>query len=157
MGNANRLVGYVASLICASLFYMVWFAIVVGQINPKGDPVSLRFQFGFAFFFWLFSGMGAALVLLALPWFLAVLCHDRMKSSGRIYFPLIGAACTLAIGCVTASLSPKPFFVEDQTFFQGFVIALQREGICFLLTGFIFGLTFWLVSERRRHSSTVVA
>jgi hypothetical protein len=67
-----------------------------------------------------------------------------------MYFSLIGAATTLVIGSGTSSLSPKPLFIEDQTFLEGFIIAVQRQGICLLLTGFVFGVTFWLVSERRR-------
>jgi len=76
---------------------------------------------------------------------------------GRMYFPLVGAATTLVIGCGTSSLSPKPLFIEDQTFFEGFKIAVQRQGICLLLTGFVFGMTFWLVSERLRHSRSTKA
>ena len=32
------------------------------------------------------------------------------------------------------------------------MIAIERQGICLLLTGFVFGLTFWVVSERQRYS-----
>jgi hypothetical protein len=42
-------------------------------------------------------------------------------------------------------------FIEDQTFLQGFMVAIERQGICLMLTGVVFGLTFWLVSERLRH------
>jgi hypothetical protein len=32
------------------------------------------------------------------------------------------------------------------------VIAVQRQGAGLVLTGLVFGLTFWLVSERQRQS-----
>jgi hypothetical protein len=147
MGNANRLLGYLASFLCASLFYIVWFAI---ESWTSSGNVSLLFHIGIAVFFWLFEGMAAALVLMALPWYLAVVLYERLQSSGLIYFALIGAATTTVIGCATASLAPKPLFIEDQTFLQGFMIAVERQGICMLLAGIVFGGTFWLVSERRR-------
>ena len=72
MGNVNRLVGYLASVASASIFYVVWFV-----VSLEGHTTVL-FRIGFAFFFLLFSGMGAAFVLMALPWYLAVLWHDRL-------------------------------------------------------------------------------
>jgi hypothetical protein len=157
VGNANRLVGYLGSVVSASLFYMVWI-VVSSEPNrtPDGD-VTLLFKIGIALFFWLFGGMGAAFVLIAFPWYLAVRWHDRLQRFGLMYFCLIGAATTLVVGCATSSLSPKPLFMEDQTFFEGFMIAVQRQGICLLLTGFVFGLTFWLVSERLRHPLSIEA
>jgi hypothetical protein len=145
MGNANRLVGYLASVTTASLFYVVWIAV---QNRTPGVPVL--FNIGFAFFFWLVGGMGAAFVLMAFPWYLAVFWHDRLQRFGLMYFSLIGAAITIVIASGSSSLSPKPLFVEDQTFLQGFMVAVQRQGVCLLLTGLVFGLTFWLVSERLR-------
>jgi hypothetical protein len=150
MGTANRLLGYLAGFSIASLFYVVWFAI---QSSASGGDVSVRFQVGIAIFFWLFGGMAAAFALMALPWYLAVVLHDRLRGSGLIYFSLIGDAATTVLGCATSSLAPKPLFIEDQTFLQGFMIALERQGVCLLLTGLLFGVTFWFVSERRRHSA----
>jgi hypothetical protein len=126
---------------------MAWFALW----NRAADSyVGIRFRIGIAIFFWLFGGMAAALVLITVPWYLAVIWRDRVKRFGLVYYCLIGAVFTLAIGSATASLSPKPLFVEDQTFFEGCMIAVQRQGIGLLLTGLVFGLTFWLVSERER-------
>jgi hypothetical protein len=148
MGNAHRLVGYLASFTSASLFYMVWIGI---QSWTPDSHVTVQFDIGIAFFFWLFGGTGAALVLMALPWYLAVVWHDRLQRFHQMYFSLMGAATTFTIGCATSSLAPKPLFIEDQTFLEGFMIAVQRQGVCLLLTGFVFGLTFWFVSERLRH------
>jgi len=150
MGNSNRLVGYLVSVASASLFYVVWLAV---QTRTPGRHVPALFNVGFAFFFWLFGGMGVAFVVMALPWYLAVVWHDRLQRFGLIYFSVIGAAITILIGCGTSSLAPKPLFVEDQTFLGGCMIAVQRQGVCLLFTGFVFGLTFWLVSERLRQSA----
>lgn len=149
LGCANRTIGYLASFLSASLFYLVWFSV---ETRTPGGNVGLLFDIGLAIAFWLFEGMAAALVLMALPWYFAVMCHDRIKHAGLIQFSFIGAALTIAIACATSSLAPKPLFVEDQTFLQGFMIAIQRQGICFLLSGLLFGATFWFVSERRRYS-----
>jgi len=153
----NRPVGYLASVVSASFFYVVW---IVVSSEPNGTPsgdVTVLFQIGIAFFFWLFGGMAAAFLLMAFPWYLVVRWHDRLQRFGLVYFSLIGAATLLAIGCSTSSLSPKPLFIEDQTFIEGFMIAVQRQGICLLLTGFVFGLTFWLISERPRHPRSMEA
>jgi hypothetical protein len=154
MGNTNRVVGYLASVISASLFYVVWFVV---QNRTPDKHVTALFDIGLAIFFWLFEGMGAAFLLMVFPWYLAVIGHDRVQRFGLMYYPLMGAATTLVIGCGTSSLAPKPLFIEDQTFLEGFKIAVQRQGICLLLTGFVFGLTFWLVSERLRHSRSMKA
>ena len=157
MGSTNRLVGYLASVVSASLFYVVWVVVSFGPNRSSGGDVTVLFKIGFALFFWLFSGMAAAFVLMAFPWYMAVRWQDRLQRFGPMYFPLIGAVTTLVIGCVTSSLSPKPLFVEDQTLIEGFMIAVQRQGICLLLTGLVFGLTFWLVSDRLRHPRSVKA
>jgi hypothetical protein len=155
VGKVNRIVGYLASVASASLFYLVWFVVEL-ELLPSGHA-GLIFAIGFALFFWLAGGMGAALVSMALPWYLTVRGYGRLQRFGLFYFSLIGAATALVIGCGTSSLSPKPLFIEDQTFFEGFVIAAQRQGICLLLTGLTFGLTFWPVSERLQHSRSIAA
>ena len=157
MGNVNRMVGYLASVTSASLFYVAWFVFSFEQNRTPDGHVTVLFKIGLALFFWFFEGMCAAFVLMVFPWYLAVVWHDRGQRFGLMYFSLIGAAITIAVGCGTSSLSPKPLFIEDQTFLEGFMIAVQRQGICLLLTGFVFGLTFWLVSERRRHSRSMEA
>jgi hypothetical protein len=150
----NRPVGYLASVVSASFFYVAW--LVVSNRVPASH-VTLDFDIGFALFFWLFEGMAAAFVLMAFPWYLVVRWHDQLQRFGLVYFSLIGAATLLVLGCATSSLAPKPLFIEDQTFSEGFMIAVQRQGICLLLTGFVFGLTFWLVSERPRHARSMEA
>jgi hypothetical protein len=154
MGNAHRLVGYLASFSSASVFYLVWLAV---QSRTSASHVTVLFQIGFALFFWLFGGVAAALILMAFPWYLAVIWHDRPQRSGLMYFSFIGSATTTVIGCATSSLAPKPLFIEDQTFLEGFMIAIQRQGVCLMFTGLVFGLTFWFVSERLRHSRSIEA
>jgi hypothetical protein len=170
MGKAHRLVGYLASVAGASLFYVTWFVIWIELNSTPGGDTSFMFKIGLAFFFMLFSA-GSAFVLMAIPWYLSVRWYDRLQRSGPInsvrwfdrarrfgliYFSLLGAATTLVLGCATSSLSPKPLFIEDQTFLEGFMVAIERQGICLLLTGLVFGLTFWLVSERLRYSTATV-
>jgi hypothetical protein len=150
LGKASRLIGYLASVASASLFYVVCFVVTV-KLREHPTRVSVLFEIGIAFFFLLFGGMGAAFVLMAFPWYLSVRLYDRLQRFGFLYFCLIGAATTLVIACSTSSLSPKPLFIEDQTFLEGFIIAIERQGVCLLATGVVFGLTFWLVSERLRH------
>ena len=74
-----------------------------------------------------------------------------------MYFTALGAVLTILFGCAASSLAPKPLFIEDQTFSEGFVIALQRQGIGFLSTGLLFGLTYWYLSERGRSEPSIQA
>ena len=148
MGHANRVVGYLASVAAASLFYVAWFALS----STSDGKVTVLFKIGLAIFFLVFEGLGATLVVMTLPWYLAARAYSRAQSSSVIYFPVLGAMTTLVIGCGASSLAPKPLFIEDQTFFEGFMVAVHNQGVCLLLTGLVFGLTFWLVSERLRHS-----
>ena len=155
MGNTNRLVGYLASAASASLFYVVWSAVAF-EFGPP-PHASIVFNIGLAIFFWFAEGMWAALGLMAVPWYLAVRGYGRLQCSGPVYYGLIGAATVLVVGSGASSLSPKPLFIEDQTFREGFMIAADRQGVCLLLTGLVFGLTFWLVSERLRRSRPLTA
>jgi hypothetical protein len=54
----------------------------------------------------------------------------------------------ILIGCVMSSVSPKPLFIEDQTFLEGALIALQRQGVGLALAGMIIGLGYWFFAER---------
>jgi len=149
MGAANLIIGYLAGVALATFFYVVWTLVSFSAMEPH---VSFLFRLGFTLFWWLFQGTAVALVSLFFPWCLVVWGYRRLQYSGLVYFGLIGAAATFIIGCGTASLSWKPLFVEDQTFLQGFMIAVERQGVCLLLTGLVFGLTYWFVSERQRQT-----
>jgi len=154
MGKAHRWVGYLSSFASASLFYIVSFTVRQELDGPRSIHSSLA-DLGFAVFLWLFDGIAVALVLMALPWYGVVQLAARRHGSNLLYFALCGAAITLVLSCATSSLAPKPIFVEDQSFIEGFVITAQRQGIDLLLTGFVFGITFWLVSERLRRARSI--
>jgi hypothetical protein len=83
------------------------------------------------------------------PWCIAIWASRRFNLSGAFYFGGTGAISTFAIGCVALSLLPDPELIEDQTFFESLTIAAERQGLCLILTGFIGGLTYWYMSERR--------
>ena len=75
MGHANRLVGYLASVASASLFYVAWLVIELNWL-PDGHT-SVLFKIGLAFFFMLFT-VGPAFVLMAFPWYLLVRWYGRL-------------------------------------------------------------------------------
>lgn len=78
MPNVNRLVGYLASVTSASLFYVVWFVVSFEQNRTPDGHVTVLFKIGLALFFWFFEGMCAAFVLMAFPWYLAVVSHSSL-------------------------------------------------------------------------------
>jgi hypothetical protein len=152
LGKANRLVGYVAAFVVSSLFYVGWFTVAS---RVPGSDVTILFQIGIAIFFWAFGGVAAALIAMSLPWSLVVIGTSRIRQFGLPSSLALGAALTILFGCASSSLAPKPLFIEDQTFLEGFVIAFQRQGVCFLLAGLLFGATYWYLSERGRRSRSV--
>jgi Catalase len=83
------------------------------------------------------------------------LCGPAPKTQwdGRIYFPAVGGLLVFTLGCAAASISPKPLFIEDQTFLEGAVITAQRQGPCLLISGIAFGACYWWLERRIRASS----
>jgi hypothetical protein len=133
---------YLISTIVASLLYVVWFLFFLMR---QPERPGLIFSVGFALFFGLTGGFGFALVLMSLFWVAVVSGYARLRSWGPLYFVGIGALLMFGIGCATSSLSWKPFFIEDQTFFEGVIIAAQRQGIILLLGGATFGFLYWFL------------
>lgn len=144
----NPVLGYVCSAAVASTFYIIWLCIILHAAASE-QTINLPLEFGLAVFLYVFGGFLAAMGLMIVPWLLAVRVYRWVKLPGWIYYAAIGAVSTLVLGCSTSSLAPKPLFVEDQTFFEGAVIAAERQGVCMLLTGLLFGFTFWFLSGRR--------
>ena len=88
-----------------------------------------------------------------LPWCLGVWVSKRLGHSSLGYFAAATAVATFIVGCATSSLLPKPLFIEDQTFSEGFRIAVERQGLQLVITGLIGGVTYWFISERRRQTN----
>jgi hypothetical protein len=142
----NRMAAYALGAAIASLVYIAW---IVVEIPP---PAGFGFRLGLALFIWLVDGFSLTLVIVAIPWILAVRLYQASWRAGWAYFAVIGAALTFAFGCAAASLSPKPLFIEDQTFFEGARIAAERQGVCVTVAGVLHGLTYWLLGEKGRPS-----
>ena len=147
MGTANRFIGYITAFLLASVLYMSWLTVV--DYAP-GSGVTLLFEVDMAVFLWAFGGVGPALLLMAVPWAFAVFLRNKIGRFGPLYWLLLGAVLTVLLGSAASSLAPKPLFIEDQTLAEGFLIALQRQGMCLVLTGVLFGLIYWYLSERGR-------
>lgn len=121
-------------------FYVSWIVVEV--------PGSFSSRVLAALILCVFGGFSAALVLMGLPWTLAVWVYRNVRWSGAAYFTCVGALLMFLVGCAASSLSPKPLFIEDQTFFEGALIAVERQGICLTLAGMIVGLGYWFLAER---------
>lgn len=144
----RRAVGYIVGGIVASLIYIGWLLVETVGHPPGGADTGLGLGAAFSVFFWLTGGFAAMLVILIFPWGLAVWAHRKLRWPGGIYFPVIGALLVFVAACVMTSISPKPVWMEDQTFFQGAMIAAVRQGLSFVVSGIAFGASYWLVSER---------
>ena len=148
--NSHRidLAAYAVSALLASLIYVVWLSVSIAFGESGTTHPSVRFGFGFAFVFLFVGGFGLALLLMVVPWAIVVLAQLKTRWDGRIYYPGVGALLLFTLGCTAAAISPKPFWIADQTFLEAAVIAAQREGLCLLFCGFALGACYsWL--ERR--------
>ena len=146
----RRVVEYVGSAILASLVYVVWVTVSTGYLGVGTTRPGWIFALGFALIFWLTGGFVLAFLLIILPWAIVVWAHLETRWDGRIYFPGVGALLVFAFGCTAASISPKPLWIEDQTFLEGAVIAAQRQGVCLLFCGVAFGACYgWLERQTR--------
>src|ERR1700683_1942201 len=144
---APRITGYAASAILASLIYVVWIAVSAAFSRVGAARPGLLFGLVLLFV----GGFALALLLMIVPWAIAVWVRLKTRWDGRLYFPGVGALLVFTLVCTIASIMPKPFWIDDQTFLEGAVIAAQREGICLLLSGIAFGACYrWL--ERREPS-----
>jgi len=143
----RRVIGYFVGALAASLIYIGW--LLIGMTRLHGAAAEFGFNLGFSLLLWMTDGFGLTLVFVAVPWILAVWVCRILRWPGGVYFPLVGAISIFVIGCIMASVSPKPLWIEDQTFLQGAAIAAARQGLSFLVSGFVFGFAYWLISERR--------
>lgn len=152
IGMGQRVAAYVVSALAASVVYVIWTA-VVSAFTPVGANQAaglgeLPFGFAFALGLWFMNGFAATMIAMIIPWALAVWARVKMQWDGRIYFPVAGAVLVFLIGCAVASLSPKLLIVEYQTFTEGALITAQRQGVCLVVCGIVFGACYWWVESR---------
>lgn len=141
-----RIAGYALSSVLASAFYIGWIIVEAG-------PGGIRTRAVAALIFYLFGGFAATLLLMTLPWALIVWIAQKRASFRPIGFLCSGTLCLLVIGCIVSSLSPKPLFVEDQTFLEGLLIGLERQGVPLALSGAILGFGYWSFAERNQRDN----
>jgi hypothetical protein len=146
----RRVAAYAVSAILASLIYVVWLTVSIAFGGVGATHPGLIFGLEFALFFLFAGGFAPALLLMTVPWAVAVWAHFKIRWDGRIYFPGVGALLVFTLGCTAASISPTPLWMEDQTFLEGAVIAAERQGVCLLLCGIVFGACYWWLERQIR-------
>ena len=104
-------VGYAVGATSASLIYVGWFVFVTDRIEPEASQVGLGVRLLIGLFFWVAGGFGPMLLVLIIPWALAVSAYRKFRRAGQFYFPGVGAFVLLILGCASASLAPKPLFM----------------------------------------------
>ena len=144
-----RVAGYALSAILAWIFYIGCLAIEI-SFSQQGGLRDILFG---ALIFCLFGGFSAALVLITVPWIFIVWTYRGIRFSGATYFACAGALLMVLVGCAVSSLTPKPLFIEDQTFFEGVFIALKRQGVCLALAGATLGFGYWFLAEKKCSSA----
>ena len=141
-----RVAGYALCALAAWVFYVGWIVFATARLS---GPSSLSTSIFAAVFLCVFGGFSAALILMTLVWILVVWIHCKVRLPGATYFVCAGTLLMVLIGCVSSSLSPKPLFVQNQTFFEGVLIALERQGVCLALAGTVIGSGYWFFAERK--------
>lgn len=144
---AIRLLGYIIGALGASAIYICCLTVSFAFIGPK--PLSgLGVAVLFAIWFWLTEGFALALLLVIVPWTLVVWAYPKFRWNGWIYFPASGVVLIFILGCTTASIAPKPLWIEDQTFLEGAAIAAERQGVFFFLAALAFGTCYWWLERQ---------
>jgi hypothetical protein len=151
----SRSLGYIVSSLSAFLFYVAW---IFCELSLSGRGAHEQFVGTLSALIWfaLFGGFGVVFLALILPWAVAVSVFPKARWSGKLYFTFVGAILVSVRGCLISSLMPKPLFIEDQTFFEGVIVAVKRQGICFALAGSLFGASYWFVSERHARANKML-
>ncbi len=137
-----RIIGYTMS---AGAAWLVYFSCLAAEVPGPG---SMSERLLAALIVTLVGGFSVALVLMTLPWMLTVWIYLKVRPSGPAFFACAGVLLMVLLGCVASSLSWKPLFIEDQTFWEGVLIALKRQGVILALAGATIGLGYWLLAER---------
>jgi hypothetical protein len=148
----SRSLGYVVGSLLGFLFYVAWIFCEL-SLSSRGAHEQFVTTLGVLIWFALFGGFGVVFLALILPWAVAVSVFPQGRWSGKLYFTFVGAILVFVLGCLISSLMPKPLFIEDQTFFEGVIIAVKRQGICLALAGSVFGASYWFVSERHARAN----
>lgn len=147
----SRVWAYCVSAILASIIYLVWMTVWMGA-NSARDPEIGHVGWGSVLavmcLYWLVGGFALALVLMAAPWVVAVWFQIGTLWDSRIFFPAVGAFLLFTVGCTASSISWKPPSIDDQTFFQGALIAAERQGLCLAVCGVAFGASYALYERR---------
>jgi len=146
MKNMQRTLGFLLCTCIANLIYVACLFIM----SAAHLGTDIKFTVLFLLVFSVIGGFVPALLLMSIPWVLTVWGYGKVRRWGAVYFSSVGAVLTLVLGCITSSLSPKPLFIEDQTFIEGVMVAAQRQGIPMLTAGAVFGIAYWLISERKK-------
>src|ERR1700722_1069224 len=137
----RRIVGYAVGGIFSSLMYVGWFMESMrSDPAPYASQLGFGFRFLFASFWWLTEGFALTLLLMIVPWSIAVAAYVKFRRYGQFYFPAAGALIVFMLGCGTASISWKPLFIDDQTFLQSAEIGARRRGLGFILSVVFFGV-----------------
>jgi hypothetical protein len=140
---AWRVPEFIASAVIAGAVYVVWTASVLFLgVEHRTFPDFLT-TLALALFFSITSGFALAMLLMIVPWAIAVWGQLKTGWNGRIYFPVVGAALVFLLGCIATSISPVLLFVPDQTFLEGALLTAQRQGLCLVVSGIAFGACHW--------------
>lgn len=137
-----RAAGYAISMAVA------WLVYIGGIAAEIPGPGSVAQRLLAASIFSLIGGFAAALALMAPSWILSMWIYLRFRLSGPVFFIVTATILMVILGCISSSLSWKPLFIEDQTFLEGFVIALKRQGMILAAAGAAAGLGYWHLAEK---------
>jgi tetrahydromethanopterin S-methyltransferase subunit F len=149
---SRRFAGFAVSAILASLLYVIWVAISAawdGGTTHRGLIFGLRF----ALFFMFAGGFALAWILMIVLWAMAVWLQLKTRWDARIYFPAVGALLVLVLGSAASSIAPTPAWMQNQTFLQGAAIAAERQGLCLLASGLVFGACYRGFEQHIQRSS----
>jgi len=143
--RCNGVAAYLIAFLATSVFFVIWNFIVL-SFNHRYDGVFSewdRLELAVVVYFGtIFSG----LIILSLPWSIAVRVYRKNPSCGIAYFPFVGSL-TMLILCSALYARAIQTFSLAPPYFECLVSAIQKQGACFICSGIVFGLTYQGLTE----------
>ena len=141
--------GYLCAMAVASLVYIACTTVYY-RLNETTDKTSVFYHslgdtIAFAFIQWLAGGFLSAMIVLIMPWIIAVKICRRLRVEGLLPYAMIALLLSFPLNLL---FSMTPFELIGSSALPSISLALRYQGVSYLIAGLIFGVTYWILSIR---------
>ncbi len=144
--------GYLCAMAVASLVYIACTTVYY-RLNETTDKTSVFYHslgdtIGFAFIQWLAGGFLISMIVLIMPWIVAVKICRRLRMESLSSYAMIALLLSFPLDLLL-SITPFSIFAGPYVPFASRIsLALRYQGVSYLIAGLMFGITYWILSIR---------